>query len=984
MARAWKLAYSAKIGMHKLAPAGQNRAGSNKRLCWKMADESADDSSDDKYDHGGGDSYNSQSASDSETSGSSSSFSEASNERPKRAKRRMKRKYDEDSCDSSDTCEPRKHKKRKIVKKKSLQRVSEYVTTACSQIDKIVRTDIPELRRPWFAEGHSDISSPLFLCISKEGVVYFTDDSQQSLSCYRQTPLPRKLISIAKGSVPFNDQGSPEDAVPFAPQSIPSDKGRWLSIAGVALTNDENHLLVGDSKLGSIRIVETVSRIAHHASWKTSLSKLKVIGNVQRFHPFAIRTGLPRDEQILITNPVVGVIYLCTLSADYTALTICRTLEGEDIFHPIDCLFFADNVIVVTDCLSTEAMSGEVKVMVIDHAATRKQFSFDSASGVKFPFGLCEVDGEVHFSDHLGHTVYKINFSKKSVCLALGKDDDPGQDDGPRESAKLCYPAGLAARGSCLYVAEHPSDIQGAIRMACSLQGLIRFQSTWREIAEGMGLVSKRVRSSDPEFAAKVRERTLAESLPELETAAQRLENIIEETRQYTGAVSLDISHGSMASRTAEGFYKTLVNGANYLREYFIHIGEDDLYDLVKVKALGTRMLEGFFGHITEKIQGNNPTFLEFTKHVATEAFHFIVPVVTSGLEHSQSVSVRRTRDEVSSTYTYTTEDHDSGSNSNQAMWTMFQQRHEQSFSTADLRKVKMNIQEGKEDEALMVGRQIYIGRMDCCRGYVEKLGNLPGTITAEQKANLRAIHMATKSRPMKSLRNFQKRKYGTAPTIIGRHASRPELAIAPIQERIFVSNAEQLESEDYHSHDGHNDGSLSTSYFVFEIGEVLVFRGTDGLSFNLLEITENVSAASIGPRSKLRGDFLVESSRDEVNIFFTIDPNWKGASMAYAHILLDSDDNAMTVCLDEAVTITETVYKMSLETYHEIQEIADEFEDSLTRALVPLHADDNEEHDGEEATAEPVEPEETLAYLDRRQRRGRACRYNDIMACLQ
>ena len=118
MARAWKLAYSAKIGMRKLAPAGQNRAGSNKRLCWKMADESADDSSDDKYDHGGGDSYNSQSASDSETSGSSSSFSEASNERPKRAKRRMKRKYDEDSCDSSDTCEPRKHKKRKIVKKK--------------------------------------------------------------------------------------------------------------------------------------------------------------------------------------------------------------------------------------------------------------------------------------------------------------------------------------------------------------------------------------------------------------------------------------------------------------------------------------------------------------------------------------------------------------------------------------------------------------------------------------------------------------------------------------------------------------------------------------------------------------------------------------------------------------------------------------------------------------------------------------------------
>ena len=97
-----------------------------------------------------------------------------------------------------------------------------------------------------------------------------------------------------------------------------------------------------------------------------------------------------------------------------------------------------------------------------------------------------------------------------------------------------------------------------------------------------------------------------------------------------------------------------------------------------------------------------------------------------------------------------------------------------------------------------MVGRQIYIGRMNCCRGYVEKLGN-SGTVTAEQKANLRAIHMATKSRPMKSLRNFQKRKYETAPTIIGQHASRRKLAIAPIQDRIFVSNAEQPESEDYY-----------------------------------------------------------------------------------------------------------------------------------------------------------------------------------------
>ena len=63
----------------------------------------------------------------------------------------------------------------------------------------------------------------------------------------------------------------------------------------------------------------------------------------------------------------------------------------------------------------------------------------------------------------------------------------------------------------------------------------------------------------------------------------------------------------------------------------------------------------------------------------------------------------------------------------------------------------------------------------------------------------------------------------------------------------------------------------------VFEIGEVLVFRGTDGLPFNLLKITENVSRGSIGPRSKLGGDFLAETSQDEENIFYAIDRCFNG-----------------------------------------------------------------------------------------------------------
>ena len=79
-----------------------------------------------------------------------------------------------------------------------------------------------------------------------------------------------------------------------------------------------------------------------------------------------------------------------------------------------------------------------------------------------------------------------------------------------------------------------------------------------------------------------------------------------------------------MASRTAEGFYATLANGGQYLSDYFKYTGKEDILSETKVKTLGTRSIKGFCGHVTEKNPGNNPTFLQFSKRMATEAFHFV------------------------------------------------------------------------------------------------------------------------------------------------------------------------------------------------------------------------------------------------------------------------------------------------------------------------------------------------------------------------
>ena len=94
---------------------------------------------------------------------------------------------------------------------------------------------------------------------------------------------------------------------------------------------------------------------------------------------------------------------------------------------------------------------------------------------------------------------------------------------------------------------------------------------------------------------------------------------------------------------------------------------------------------------------------------------------------------------------------------------------------------------------------------------------------------------------------------------------------------------------------------------------------------------------------------------------------------MVYAHVLLDGNDRVVTLFLEEAVTVTETKFLMSTETYSEILEIAEQFEDFIKRAL-----------QSDESNEDMYEERSTAGTQDRRQRRGRGKRYQEIIACLR
>ena len=64
----------------------------------------------------------------------------------------------------------------------SLQLVSDPVVDALKE----AKHHFPEIRRTWFADNHERIGKPLFVKVSKEGIVFATDDFCKTVLFCRQ------------------------------------------------------------------------------------------------------------------------------------------------------------------------------------------------------------------------------------------------------------------------------------------------------------------------------------------------------------------------------------------------------------------------------------------------------------------------------------------------------------------------------------------------------------------------------------------------------------------------------------------------------------------------------------------------------------------------------------------------------------------------------------------------------------------------------
>ena len=170
----------------------------------------------------------------------------------------------------------------------------------------------------------------------------------------------------------------------------------------------------------------------------------------------------------------------------------------------------------------------------------------------------------------------------------------------------------------------------------------------------------------------------------------------------------------------------------------------------------------------------------------------------------------------------------------------------------------------------------------------------------------------------------------------------------------------------------------------LFTVGEFALFRGTDGLDFNILRITKTVKRKKLGPRTKITGNFLTEQDvRDNGDRVFEENKEWKGGLMTFVHLVRDNQENVVSVCLREEVFI------MLGDAFNEMVDLSREFEQSL----LGVNTDDREDRlnssgpkdtlcDQEDDNSD--QEEQHIFLRERRNRIGRANRYQDLLVHLK
>ncbi|XP_066934637.1 uncharacterized protein [Clytia hemisphaerica] len=208
----------------------------------------------------------------------------------------------------------------------SLQRISANVTKSLFKVKTILKTDIPEQRRPWFSEGHDQIDKPLFVAVSSCGLVFASDDQRQNVFFYRPSGLPRKVNFIGKKCL--EDTNPADDPLLVSPSS--ASNTIWKAASGILFFRNDSAVLVADFGFRTIRVIQCIkvvkSKVAEEKIKSIPITSLRKFPNSKiSVHAFNVENkaclapfGIceTKSKHLVVADPIDRSINVIDVAKD--------------------------------------------------------------------------------------------------------------------------------------------------------------------------------------------------------------------------------------------------------------------------------------------------------------------------------------------------------------------------------------------------------------------------------------------------------------------------------------------------------------------------------------------------------------------------------------------------------------------------------------------------------------------------------------------
>ena len=129
-----------------------------------------------------------------------------------------------------------------------------------------------------------------------------------------------------------------------------------------------------------------------------------------------------------------------------------------------------------------------------------------------------------------------------------------------------------------------------------------------------------------------------------MELASTRLSQLIGKISTLHGNMQLDITAGSMSGTPAATVYDTMLSDVAFVIDYFNYIEVPHFLVDRKRSQLSEKLMEDFFGKLTERTLGKNLRIGDMARRITDCAFTHLLGHIVTKEQDAVGVSFRRSR----------------------------------------------------------------------------------------------------------------------------------------------------------------------------------------------------------------------------------------------------------------------------------------------------------------------------------------------------